>query len=302
MNDDRLADLLQDAVADVEPADRIAEIRERTAGPARSAARPWLYAAGATVLATAAAVTAFAVLGNGPAPDSGPTHEGHEQETFLVPAYFIGDTPQGERLYREFDEAAGQDELNAALARIQRPAEDPDYRTAWATDSFETAEVTDGVIEVEVGTVDVDTSALAGQQLVYTLQGAIDERLPVQLVRDGEPIGAPLTAEPENDVLSLVSISDPAEGNSYEGSFIARGRANSYEATVPWEIRDGDTTVKEGYATALGTGDRLYAWEAEIELGGLAPGEYTFVAVTADPSGGAEEALLFVDTRTIVVR
>ena len=38
MNDDRLADLLQDAVADVEPADRIAEIRERTAGPARSAA------------------------------------------------------------------------------------------------------------------------------------------------------------------------------------------------------------------------------------------------------------------------
>jgi hypothetical protein len=83
--------------------------------------------------------------------------------------------------------------------------------------------------------------------------------------------------------------------------FIARGRASSFEATVPWEIRDGDTVVTEGFATALGTGDRLFAWEAEVDLTGIAPGEYTFVAMTDDPSNG-EGAEPFVDTRTIVVR
>lgn len=302
MNDDRLAELLHDAVADVEPADRIAEIRARTADSARSAARPWFYTAGAVVLATAAAVAAFAVLDDDSPSDTGPAHHAHEEESFLVPAYFIGDTPRGERLYREFDQAEGHDALNAALARIQASAEDPDYRTAWAADAFETAMVADGVIEVEVGAVDVDTSALAGQQLVHTLQGAIHELLPVQLVRDGEPVGAPLTAEPQDDVLSQVSISDPAEGSSYEGSFVARGRANSYEATVPWEIRDGDTVVLEGFATADGWADRLYPWETEVDLTGVEPGTYEFVAMTSDPSGGAEGSGPFVDTRTIVVR
>jgi hypothetical protein len=60
--------------------------------------------------------------------------------------------------------------------------------------------------------------------------------------------------------------------------------------------------VKEGLATALGWGDRLYEWETEVDLTGIEPGEYTFVAMTSDPSGGAEGAGPSADTRTIVVR
>jgi hypothetical protein len=48
--------------------------------------------------------------------------------------------------------------------------------------------------------------------------------------------------------------------------------------------------------------DRLYPWETRIDVSDLAPGEYTFAAMTDDPSGGAEGAEPFVDTRTITVR
>jgi hypothetical protein len=299
-----LGDLLHHAVDDIEPVDRIDAIRARTAHSTARAARPWFYAAGGTVLATAAAVAAFAVLGGGPpTADEGPADHGHEADTVLVPAYFIGDTPRGERLFREFDTVAGSDALQGALDRIQRPPSDPDYVTAWAQGSFDSAQVSGDTIEVEVGSVDVDTSALAAQQLVYTLQGAIGQRLPVQLVRDGEPTGAPLTAQPQNDVLNLVSISDPAEGEAYHGSFTARGRANSFEATVHWEIQtEGGRVVREGFATASGWMDRLYPWETEIDLTGLRYGFYTFVVRQDDPSGGAEGSQPAVDTRTIIVR
>ena len=56
-----LSELFHDTVDEIEPTDRLAEIRARTTAPA-PVARPWWYAAGGVVLATAAAVTAFAVL------------------------------------------------------------------------------------------------------------------------------------------------------------------------------------------------------------------------------------------------
>jgi hypothetical protein len=300
-----LGDLLHDAVDDIEPADRIVELRARTANPARSAARPWFYAAGGVVLATAAAVTAFAVLGNDPAPDSGPAHEGHDQETFLVPAYFVGDSGNGEgRLYREFDEAQGHDVLDAALARIQRPPSDPDYRTDWVQGSFESASIENGTIEVEIG--DAGPPAVGGpaaQQVVYTLQGAAGEQLPIQFVSDGEPVGGLHQAAPQDVMLNPMSISDPAEGNSYSGSFTARGRADSFEANVRWELRDEDEdVVAEGFTTADGWGGgKLYKWDAEVDLTGIPFGFYTFVALTDDPSGG-EGPGPYTDTRLITVR
>ena len=305
--DERLAQLLHDAVADVEPTDRLADIRARTTAPARAAARPWFYAAGATVLATAAAVAAFAVLDDD-ASEPGPADHAHGTATFLVPAYFIGDTPRGPRLFREFDPSPGHDELAAALARIQEPAADPDYRTPWSPGSFESVALGDGTIDVELGDEHSELPPFAGvedlaaQQVVYTLQGALGEELPVRFLEDGTPVAGAIDSAPQKDVLSPVSISDPAEGNAYEGSFRARGRANSNEATVRWEIRDGHAVVREGYATASGWIDRLYPWKVRIDLSGLAPGTYTFVAMTDDPSGGAEGSGRATDTRTIVVR
>ncbi len=48
--------------------------------------------------------------------------------------------------------------------------------------------------------------------------------------------------------------------------------------------------------------DRLYEWETEpIDVSALPSGRYTFVAMTSDPSGGAEGFGPTSDTRTIIV-
>jgi hypothetical protein len=293
-----LGDLLHDAVDGIEPADRIDAIRARTASAPARAARPWLYAAGGVALATAATVAAFAVLDD----SSGPARHEHATSTstpgiHLTAVYFIGDTPRGARLFREFDESTGTDALDAALDRIQRPAADPDYRTAWPQGSLESASLADGMIHVELGSVDADRPGLGLQQLAYTLQAAVGQRLPVHL-SDGTEI----TAEPQTAVLSQVVVNDPTEGLEVHGHFVARGAANSFEATVPWELRDesGDV-VRQGFATAAGTGARLFPWEAHVDVRGLPFGFYTFVASTDDPSGG-EGPGPDSDTRTIIVR
>ena len=55
--------------------------------------------------------------------------------------------------------------------------------------------------------------------------------------------------------------------------------------------------MKKGFATAEGWMDKLYPWQAEVDVSGLAPGTYTFVAMTDDPSGGEGRARRH--TRTI---
>ena len=325
--DDRLSELLRDAVADVEPADRLAAIRARTTSPQRAAARPWWYAAAATGLAAAAAVGAFAVLDGDDAPEPGPAHHSHATDpsptasvtVHSVPAYFIGDTPRGPRLFREFDLRTGTAGLDAAIAELQEAPDDPDYRTAWQPGSLTAGEPRGDVYTVELGDASLhdrpagmsaEEARLAIEQVIYTVQAAAHARVPVQFLLDGNPInevyGVPaseaLANAPQLDVLSLVQINDPVEGLEVTGSFTARGAASSFEATVPWEIRDGDTVVEQGFATATGWMDRLYPWETRIDVSGLEPGEYTFAAMTDDPSGGAEGAEPFVDTRTIIVR
>ena len=88
-------------------------------------------------------------------------------------------------------------------------------------------------------------------------------------------------------MLALVNVTQPEQDSQPGATFFASGVANSFEATVPWEVRDeSGATVLEGFATAEGWGDHLYPWESEVDASGLAPGTYTFVAMTDDPSGG----------------
>jgi hypothetical protein len=101
------------------------------------------------------------------------------------------------------------------------------------------------------------------------------------------------------DVLSPVSISDPAEGNEYAGTMIARGRVRSTELLVDWAVLDGQTVVASGNPT-IDTGQGSSSpWSAEVDLSGLAPGRYTFRVSTGNVGYGAEP---FTDTRTINVR
>ena len=355
-HDPRLSHLLSDAVSDVEPQDALAEIRTRTKVTPMSARRPWLYAVGGAVVATAATVAAVAALGGtpentaqdqGPAASQSPTEEPTPTDDsepteptgpsdpsqspsepqgsttqFTLPSYFVRDTPQGLRITREFSTIVGDvdPERDAVRIAVLGRALDPDYRSLWP----EGSEV--GAVSVSGSTITVDLlgdvhdrpegmsqeeAELALQQVVYSAQAIVGQgRLPVQLTLNGAstdqvlgvPASEPLSNAPENDTLAQVSVSSLSEGETVNDRFVVSGVANSFEATVPWEVRQGDKVVANGFATADGWMDKLYPWTTQVSVSKLAPGTYTFVAMTDDPSGGAEGAVSTEDTKTIVVK
>lgn len=237
--------------------------------------------------------------------------------TVTVPVYFVGDTPGGPALYREFRKVEADNPMEEALALMTAgDALDPDYRTLYPGGTFDSVSVEGGLIVVTVPddgwTTPVDQSkkeaGLAVQQLVYTLQGIQQERLPVE-VRLGDSAtslfgvdtaGGVEAAEPL-DVLAFMNVTTPEEGASVSGTFTAEGVGSSFEATILWEVRDGSgTAVLDGFTTAEGWMDKLYPWTAEVDVSALAPGTYTFAAITDDPSGG-EGGGPTEDTKTITV-
>ncbi|MFB9311852.1 Gmad2 immunoglobulin-like domain-containing protein [Nocardioides plantarum] len=330
--------VLDGAVCGVEPVDRLAAIQARTAEPSRRGR----YAAGGAVLAAAAVVVAVAVVatgdGDGPtrgvgpavattrpdqtssdparleAPSPGPTAPTEAPAGSRPRAiYYVGDTPEGPALFREFHRVGRSDAEQTVSLATTASADDPDYRTLWpgALDDVSltgtglagswTVTVPASLAERPEGMSERE-AVLAVQQVVYTVQatGRTDAG-----VRFTGPtvLGVPVpddgfTRDP--DVVADVNISDPVEGRAVTGAFTARGVADSFEATVPWRVVDGGgEVVVSGAATASGFG-RLHPWETTVDVSALAPGTYTFEASTSDPSDG-EGAGPTTDTRSITV-
>jgi hypothetical protein len=238
----------------------------------------------------------------------------------VVPLYFVGDTPQGPRLFREFRAVPADNPLMEATALLLAgDTLDPDYRTLWPQVEISDVQATDGVLLVQIPSdgfterpdgMSPRAAELAIQQLVYTLQGVQQERVPVVIKRGGSDfrlfglsLESPFTNAKALNVLGLVNVTSPEQGAVVTGDTLAAsGVASSFEATVPWEIRQGDEVVLEGFATAEGWLDKLYPWETSIDVSGLEPGDYTFVARTDDPSGGAEGSGPHEDTKDFTLQ
>ncbi|HEX5089169.1 MAG TPA: Gmad2 immunoglobulin-like domain-containing protein [Nocardioides sp.] len=317
---DDLGTLMREAVDHVDPMPRQRELWDGVNLATRRRSRNRLVGGlvAAAVLVTGGAVAAHQSSGSEPQP-AGPPHaidRGSSRAVYGI--YYAGQTPTGTRLYREF--RAGQEKektLADALDLVEATPTDPDYVTYWSDGQLLGATVTNGVIVVDVdpaltrpglGGPDAE---LAIQQLVYTVQGVVGDRLPVQFVHDGSPVPEvfgvrtrkPVTDLPELDVLSLVSISDPSERRVVDGYFSAQGKASSFEGNVPWQLLDANgSVVRSGHAQSYGYEGHLYPWATgHIDVTGLAPGDYTFKVMTDDPSGG-EGPGPYVDTRTIIIK
>ena len=238
-------------------------------------------------------------------------------DTVAVPLYFVGRTPVGPRLYREFRNVEADNPVDEALALLAAgDALDPDYSTL-LPEGVPTLVQGDMTEAIGINLPSLDWSErpegmsakeakLAVQQIVHTVQGALQSRAPVEFFYDGlAPVlgfdDASFEAAPQNNVLAFVNVTEPAQDAAVADTFTASGVANSFEATVPWEIQDQDgAKVLDGFATADGWGDHLYPWQSQVDVSGLAPGTYTFVARTDDPSDG-EGAGPTEDTKTITV-
>ena len=301
--DRQLADLLHDAVADVEPEDRLADVRARI--PRRATPRRWGLVAGAGALAVAATVTAVALTGNPSPVTSDPDiADDPTGATTAVPAYFVGETPTGDRLYREFQAVQDATPGLSGLTLLESGPADPDYRTLWPEGSFE-EQISDpeaGVVHVHLtDAAPEDPSDLAYQQVVYTVRAGLQEQVEVTFHR-GEAVVDTVAAAPQLQTLSLVNLSDPSDGQQVSGTLDVKGVASSFEATVPWRIVQGSVEVDANFFTANGwMGERLFPFEGEIDVSSLDPGTYTLIVETSDPTGGSEGPGAYSDSRSFVI-
>lgn len=294
---------------------------------ATAAAIVVLAAAGAVVLANRSADAPGVATDPVPSEPAEPSPSAIDSEPVSVPVYYLGDTPRGPRLYREFRSAQTDDPLSTAvdLAVSEAPT-DSDYRMPWGDGVGATASYNGEVLTVDLADdtaaglhdrpagMSEEEAAMAVEQVIFTAQAALGEgRVPVQFMLDGQrtdqvlgrPTSEPLSNGPVLETLSLVNITTPAEGAVVSGNLSLTGVANSFEANVVVTMqRTGSTEIdfQQGVMAEGSMGEKLFPFAATIDLADLEPGSYVLTAMTDDPSGGAEGFGPFVDTKLITIQ
>jgi hypothetical protein len=326
-----LGDALDDAVGDVEPRHDLDGVRARIEEDAmRTRTRNGWAAAGAG-LAVAATVVAVALAtgvgtadrddGAGPAASPSPAASaGTEEPTPTdegssvaspasgapVAVYYVGDTPTGPLLFREFRAPEGDGDdlaVSVGMATSVTPL-DPDYRAPWPRGTEATASYDE---DGELMTVDVrnegtelrgrpggtsDAEArMALEQLMFTAQAAVQERVPVRFLLDGEvtdqllgePTSEPLAQGDPMQVQAPVWVITPQEGEEVSGTLTVEGRGAFFEANVSWQVLQGGSVVDDGFATAQ---ECCTLSPFSFEVTDLPPGDYLLRVYDADMSGG----------------
>lgn len=257
---------------------------------------------------TASSPAATASPAPAPSPSSSATGE-----TTARPVYWLGATvdPRGPRLYREFVQrpVTGDAVRDAVELMLAGEPADPDYDSLW-TDGTTVREVRE---EGTTAVVDLSREARTNgggsafeaatlQQLVHTVTAADTSLTAVRLLVEGEPVetlwgsadaSQPLTRAPAAEVLGPVWLDVP-QGGEVDGSF--GGTATVFEATVSWQLRQGDRVVEEGFSTASVGAPGRGEWSATADV---PPGDYELWAYESSAEDGS---VTWLDTKAVTVR
>jgi hypothetical protein len=340
-DEDKLRDLLDDAVAGVEPRHGLGSIQSRTKVHPMSN-RPWLLVVGTAVVATAATIAAFAVVGDdsgttrtdpgpaasstkdAPGKDESPSESAGESQAptpAALPVYYVGRTGQGPRLYREFHQVPVPDLPGAAVAEAVHEAvagrpQDPDYTSLWPSGAdVQHAEMSGDTIVVDLKGagllhdrpqgVSAEEAQISVEQLIYTAQAGFQKRAPVRFLLDGQI----------TDTLLGVPTSEPlAQGD--ETSTLAQVWIiePSEGAAVPsgFEVKGVGAFFEANVTWELRQGDKVVksGFTTAEECCRMAPysftvdapaGDYTLVVKDEDASGG-EGPAPFEDSKDVTIR
>ncbi len=322
---DRITDLLHEVADDVEPGDRLDAIRAEIG--VRRPGRGW-WAAGGVGLVAASVVAGLALTtggtpSRGPGPASPPSPMG-ETGSHVLAVYFLGETNNGLRLFREFQRLPGdrlQAAVSAAVGRdaddLWQPPLDADYRVPWPSVTTARARLDPrgDVIEISLshlggslrtrGDIPAPEAELAVEQLIRTAQAAVGERLPVRFLLDGDitdqVLGVP-TSEPvvEGDparTLAAVSIADPSEDLVVDNDdpLVVKWSRNNYRGPVVINVQGYDRPVMAA-TLEHSAGDAFGEQRDVFAPGTIAPGDYLVVVATRDGSRTIQS-----DTRRITV-
>lgn len=228
-----------------------------------------------------------------------------------VAVYWLGgNDPRGPRLYREFvRRPVAQEPVRLAVeVMLTTGPQDPDYRTLWAKGTAVRDVRREGTTAVVDLTEQARTSgggsafeAATVQQLVHTVTAADPTVQAVRVLVEGEPVetlwGAadlsePVRRGPAAEVLGPVWL-DVAEGAVVRRTF--GGTASVFEATVSWQVRQGDRVVQEGFSTASDGAPGRGEWSGELDV---PPGSYELWAFESSAKDGS---VTWLDTKQIRV-
>lgn len=243
-----------------------------------------------------------------PAPSADPA-----ADTEARAVYWLGaaDDPRGPRLYREFERRpAAQDAVRDAVElMLAGQPDDPDYTSLWddgTTVRDVRGEGTTAVVDLsaEASTNGGGSAfeAMSLQQLVHTVTAADPSLTAVRLLVEGRPVetlwgsadaSRPLTRGPAAVTLGPVWL-DVEQGAVLDGGF--GGTATVFEATVSWQLRQGDRVVDEGFSTASTGAPGRGEWSATTD----APtGDYELWAFESSARDGS---ITWPDTKAVTLR
>jgi hypothetical protein len=236
-----------------------------------------------------------------------------QQDASAVAVYYVMDTTNGPRLYREFHSRPQTDApvADALQAMFDVAPDDPDYSSLWPAGT----EVLGASVEGGTATVDLSREALDGQagsafeaasvqQLVHTVTAADTSVQQVQLVFEGAPeqtlwgavaVDEPVERAPQVEVLGPVWLLTPTEGGTIARGEQFGGVATAFEATVNWQWLQDGRVVAEGFSTATEGAPGRGEWSSTVEV---PPGDYELKAFESSAEDGSET---FLDTKTVTV-
>ncbi len=243
-----------------------------------------------------------------------------------VPVYWLGSATAGRptakkptvqarsatRLYRTWSKVTGRPAYQAVRIMTSKQPDDADYYSVWKDAEVSSVTLDSEVVTVDFkqfpqGTVDEETAQMAAQQLVYTVQGALnDNTRPIQITQRGRAgvrlfgqvdTSMPIGRAQALDVQALVSIESPTEGALVSGSLVTvQGTAAAYEATVNYMA----TNLKTGkqYSSVVNAleGQKFSPFTIELKLD---PGRWQIETYLLSAESGD---ISDMDTKTIEVR
>lgn len=236
--------------------------------------------------------------------------------TRAVAVYYVADTTNGPRLYREFHRRpAGSDPVaDAVTAMLTVPALDRDYTSLWprttrvlSTRRDGTTRVVDLSGDARNGSAGAAYEGASVDQLVWTTTAADPSARAVRLLIEGREVAdlwGHIDARGDrargNAAVQLgpVWILTPTQGASLPTGGTFGGEASVFEATVSWEVLAGTRVVAKGFSTATAGAPARGRWTATLPAA-VTPGRYVLKAFEASAQDGRDT---FVDTKDITVR
>lgn len=242
-----------------------------------------------------------------PSPTAGPTAGSASARA----VYWLGSAadPRGPRLYREFVQRPDVDDPVRDAVELMLTGEpaDPDYTSLWADGTT----VRDVTRDGDTAVVDLSEQArtngggsafeaMSLQQLVHTVTAADPSLTGVRLLVEGEPVETLWGATDARQAVRRAPAAEtlgPVWIDLQEGAVLAEpsfgGTATVFEATVSWQLRQGDTVVTEGFSTATTGAPERGEWQATADV---PPGDYELWAFESSAQDGS---ITWLDTKSV---